>query len=72
MQSSQLAILLQQTGLFTPEQVEGILPAVAETGAGFIETVVEKTGVKEELFLEKLAGAMGLPFMRLAKAEIAP
>ncbi len=72
MQSSQLASLLQQTGLFTPEQVEGLLPAVAETGAGFTQTVVEKTGVKEELFLEKLATAMNLPFMRLAKAEIAP
>lgn len=72
MQSSQLSILLQQTGLFTPEQVEGLLPAVAEIGAGFIEKVVEKTGVKEELFLEKLASVMGLPFMRLAKAEIAP
>ena len=72
MQSSQLSSLLQQTGLFTPEQVEGLLPAIAETGAGFTETVVEKTGVKEELFLEKLAAAMNLPFMRLAKAEIAP
>lgn len=72
MQSSQLSILLQQTGLFTPEQAEGLLPAVAEIGAGFIEKVVEKTGVKEELFLEKLASVMGLPFMRLAKAEIAP
>ncbi len=72
MQSSQLASLLQQTGLFTPEQVDGLLPAVAEPGAGFTDTVVEKTGVKEELFLEKLAGVMNLPFMRLAKAEIAP
>ncbi|HPR82930.1 MAG TPA: ATPase, T2SS/T4P/T4SS family [Pontiellaceae bacterium] len=72
MQSSQLASLLQQTGLFTSEQVEALLPAVAEPGAGFTDTVVEKTGVKEELFLEKLAGAMNLPFMRLAKAEIAP
>ena len=52
MQSSQLASLLQQTGLFTPEQVEGLLPAVAEPGTDFTGTVVEKTGVKEELFLE--------------------
>ena len=72
MQSSQLASLLQQTGLFTPEQVEGLLPAVAEPGTDFTGTVVEKTGVKEELFLEKLAAAMNLPFMRLAKTEIAP
>ena len=72
MQNSQLASLLQQTGLFAPEQVEGLLLAVAETGAGFTDVVVEKTGIKEELFLEKLAVAMNLPFMRLAKVEIAP
>jgi type II secretion system protein E len=72
MQNSQLASLLQQTGLFTPEQVEELLPAIAENGSGFTGAVVEKTGVKEELFLEKLAGVMAMPFMRLAKAEIAP
>ena len=71
MQSSQLASLLQRTELFTPEQVAGLLPAVAEAGVAFTDTVVEKTGVKEEVFLEKLAGVMGLPFMRLAKTEIA-
>ncbi len=71
MKNGQLADLLQRTGLFTPEQVEVLLPAVAEAGAVFTDTVVEKTGVKEELFLEKLAGVMALPFMRLAKAEIA-
>jgi type II secretion system protein E len=32
---------------------------------------VEQTGVKEELFLEKLAEAMDLPFMRLKNVEIA-
>jgi general secretion pathway protein E len=71
MQNSQLASLLQQTGLFTPEQVDGILPAVAEAGADFTDTVTGRTGIKEELFLEKLADAMNLPFLRLAKAEIA-
>jgi general secretion pathway protein E/type IV pilus assembly protein PilB len=44
---------------------------VAEAGVAFTDTIVEKTGVKEEVFLEKLAGVMDLPFMRLAKAEIA-
>ena len=32
MQSSQLASLLQRTELFTPEQVEGLLPSVAAAG----------------------------------------
>ncbi|MCC7299556.1 MAG: type II/IV secretion system protein [Verrucomicrobia bacterium] len=72
MKNSQLADLLQRTELFTPEQVQELLPAVAEAGAGFTDTIVEKTGVREEIFLEALAVAMTLPFMRLAKAEIAP
>jgi len=70
MQTSQLTHLLQETKLFTPEQIGEILSAVAETGAGFTEAVVETTKVKEELFLEKLAAVMGLPFMRLKQAEI--
>ena len=72
MQNGQLAELLQRTGLFTPEKVTEILNAATESGAGFTNAVIEKTGVKEELFLEKLAAAMELPFMRLAKAELAP
>lgn len=71
MKNGQLADLLQRTELFTPDQVKDLLPAVAEAGAAFTDTVIEKTGVKEELFLEKLAGVMELPFMRLKKTEIA-
>lgn len=70
MQKSQLATLLQQTELFSAEQVDELLLAVAETGAEFTSTVVERADVKEELFLEKLALAMDLPFMRLKQAEI--
>ena len=71
MQKSQLATLLERTALFTPEQIEELLPAVAEAGAAFTETVLVKTGVKEELFLEKLAGVMDLPFLRLKQTDIA-
>ncbi|MDH3345990.1 MAG: ATPase, T2SS/T4P/T4SS family [Kiritimatiellaceae bacterium] len=70
MQNSQLSVLLEQTGLFNTKQVEELLAAVAEVGAGFTETIVEQTGVKEELFLEKLAAAMNLPFTRLKQVEI--
>jgi type II secretion system protein E len=70
MQKSQLATLLQQTGLFSAEQVEQLHAAVTAGCIGFTDTVLEQTGVKEELFLEKLAGVMGLPFMRLKQVEI--
>ena len=54
--SSQLANLLQQTALFSADQVETLLSELA-SGADFTETVVEQTGVREDLFLEKLAEA---------------
>lgn len=68
--SSQLATLLQQTGLFTSEQVDRLLPIVRESGEGLTQAVVQTMGIREELFLEKLADAMGLPFQRLAQTEI--
>ncbi|HKL21644.1 MAG TPA: hypothetical protein VJ904_07550, partial [Tichowtungia sp.] len=70
MQNSQLANLLQQTGLFSADQVEKLLNELAG-GADFTATVVEQTGVREDLFLEKLAEAMDLPFLRLKNVEIA-
>ena len=68
--SSQLVRLLQEIGLFTPEQINEILPAVAGDGVDFTEAVIEATEIKEEIFLEKLAEAMSLSFIRLKQAEI--
>ena len=68
--SSQLIRLLQETGLFTPEQINEILPAVSGDGVDFTEAVIEATEIKEEIFLEKLAEAMSLSFIRLKQAEI--
>jgi type II secretion system protein E len=70
MQNSQLAALLHRTGLFREEQVDALLPELTDGTAGFTETVVEQTGVKEELFLEKLSQEIELPFMRLKQPEI--
>lgn len=70
MQNGQLASLLEKTGLFKPEQLEGILAAVKESGEALGITVAEAAGIREDEFLEKLAGVMHLPYMRLAKAEI--
>ena len=67
---SQLVGLLESTKLFTSEQMKVLLPAIAESGADFTETIVEVTEVKEELFLERLAEAMGLSFLRLKQQEI--
>ncbi|MFA5689180.1 MAG: GspE/PulE family protein [Kiritimatiellales bacterium] len=72
MQNSQLAGMLQQTELFSPEQIQAVLGVMAEANNGLTETAVEKTGIREELFLERLAQVMNLPFIRLAAAEINP
>lgn len=66
----QLGVLLQATGLFREEQIDTLLDALSGTEAGFTETVMEQTGIREELFLEKLAEQMGLSYMRLKQPEI--
>ena len=70
MKDSQLATLLEQTELFRNDQIDSLLMNLVGGTAGLTETVIEQTGVKEELFLEKLAEAMDLPFMRLKHPDI--
>lgn len=70
MKDSKLATLLEQTDLFRKEQIDALLSDLPSGTAGLTEAVVEQTGVKEELFLEKLAEGMALPFMRLKHPEI--
>jgi len=69
MHKGRLTELLQQTGLFEPEQLEELLGAVAESGADFTATVIEKGDVREDEFLEKLGGVMNLPYRRLKDLE---
>ena len=70
MLNSQLIILLLKTGLFRIEQLEVLPVALAHSGMDFTETVLEETGVDEELFLEKLAEVMEVSFLRLKDAEV--
>ncbi len=70
MKKTQLTNLLEQTGLFEPEQIEELLGAIAESSADFTETVVEKADVREDEFLEKLGAAMDLPYRRLKELEV--
>jgi general secretion pathway protein E/type IV pilus assembly protein PilB len=71
MQQGRLASLLKETGLFSEEQLAGVLPE----GGGSVDVtrrVVEETGVREDTFLEKLAEVIGLSFRRLKTVEIDP
>jgi type II secretion system protein E len=68
-----LASLLQQTGLFAPEQIEEILlRQKQQTGGGVTDIIVSHGFAREEAFLEKLAEAMKLPFVHLDELTIAP
>lgn len=66
-----LADLLRQTGLFTPERIEEILARrQQQTGGGVTDIIVSHGFADEELFLQKLADAMGLPFVDVATQTI--
>ncbi|MCF7864087.1 MAG: Flp pilus assembly complex ATPase component TadA [Kiritimatiellales bacterium] len=62
--------LLVATGLFDEAQLAAILAHTRENSLPIREAVLAASPVKEEIFLEKLADAMGLPFQRLKNVEI--
>jgi len=62
--------LLDRSGLFTPEQVEDLLQRQHASGRSIADVVVERGYAREDQFLEGLAQAMGIPFVRLADKVI--
>jgi type II secretion system protein E len=68
--NTRLATLLEQTGLFTAEQILELLERQRQSGRSITDVVVDQGYVREDQFLDKLAEAMGIPFVRLAEAEI--
>ena len=62
--------LLTTTGLFDDDRVDEILSTARENGLSIREAALTGGELKEEVFLEKLAGAMALPFQRLKDPEI--
>ena len=62
--------LLEATGLFEAKQLAAILSNARENGLSIREAVLSGSPVKEEVFLEKLATVMELPFQRLKEMEI--
>ena len=66
--TTKLASLLEGVGLFAPAQVEEILSRQQQGGKSLTEVVVGEGLAKEDVFLEKLAGVMGIPFVRVGEA----
>ena len=63
--------LLAATGLFTPSQVEEWLIRLRENDGLLTAAVAASETVREDVFLEALAKAMKIPYMRLGDAAIA-
>jgi len=62
--------LLESTGLFERVQLQELLSNARSNGRPVCEVALETPELKEEEFLEKLAGTMELPFRRLKDLEI--
>ncbi len=70
--TTKLASLLEKTTLFTASQVDDLLARHQEGGVSITHTVVTEGYAREDQFLEALAQAMGIPFVRLKEGLIAP
>ncbi|MBN1268583.1 MAG: hypothetical protein JXB04_03270, partial [Kiritimatiellae bacterium] len=68
--TANLAGLLERAGLFTPPQIQEILARQQQSGKSITDVVVDLGYAKEEAFLQALAKAMSLPFVRLADTTI--
>jgi type II secretion system protein E len=69
---NRLVTLLDQTGLFTPAQIDDILGRHQQSGKSITELVVDLGHAKEDVYLEALARAMGIPYVRLGSQAIEP
>ena len=67
---TRLEELLDKVELFTPTQVEELLLVQREEGGSISEVVVNKGYAREEAFLEALADAMDVPFVRVGETDI--
>ncbi|MBM4154036.1 MAG: type II/IV secretion system protein [Lentisphaerae bacterium] len=62
--------LLERCGLFTADQIDGLLGAAADGAKTLTEAVIESGHAKEPAFLEALAKAMDLPYCKASEVAI--
>ncbi len=67
---TKLTALLEKSGLFTPDQIHELLNLQQQSGRAITDVVAEQGYAREDQFLEALAKAMGIPFVRLADVSI--
>lgn len=59
--------ILEQTGCFSTKEIHSLLQARKQEGGSFLHRCLEVSQLAEEVFLPKLATAMGLPFFSLTR-----
>ncbi len=69
-QSTKLAALLERAELFTESQIAELLERQQQSGRSITDVVVDQGLAREDQFLEALAKAMDLPFVRLGEVTI--
>ncbi len=67
-----MASLLAKTGLFSQTQITMLLQVSRAEGVGTTDLVVREGLSPEEVYLQALSDATGLPFLRLASVAIEP
>ncbi len=67
---NKVAALLEKTGLFAPAQIEELLNRQQQSGGSIVSHVVDLGFAREDVLLEALAKAMGLPFVRPGDVQI--
>ena len=70
--TSRTAALLVNTGVFSEAEAEVVLRASHASPGSLIHHCLEHSDIPEDVFLQKLADAMQLPFARLAGVEPDP
>ena len=69
---NKLAGILQATGLFADEQISDLLLEQTSSGGSITEKVLARGYADEAAFLQALAKAMSIPFVRVPNLEIKP
>ncbi|MGD9874533.1 MAG: GspE/PulE family protein [Kiritimatiellia bacterium] len=68
--TQKLAGLLEQTGLFTPAQIEDILQRQQQSSMSITDVVLDMGYARDDEFLQALAKTMAIPFVRLSDTAI--
>lgn len=68
--ANKLTGLLEATGLFAAEQVQSLLLEQKQSGKSITDVAVGMGYVEEELFLEALAKAMSVPYIKVSDLTI--